>query len=226
MLRKSVVFLFTLILTLSAFAQSGGDPLSSLSVPPMTYLYSDYDAALVVTFGSAYTTAVTAHLTVVLSRATDGAHLQKLTYKATLTPGSNVLTLSVPARLVAKALARGCDMLSVTLKAPGHLRAAASGAVAYDSHSCPLAVAFTRAQSTVYADVPMPFAAYGSCGTRPYLYTWDFGDGNTGVGSSVVHAYAADPASQGDSSYTVTLTVQDATGQEVQKTMAVYCLAR
>ncbi len=40
---------------------------------------------------------------------------------------------------------------------------------------------------------PVPFTAYGSdLGNDPITFTWDFGDGNIGVGDTVQHAYGND----------------------------------
>ena len=47
------------------------------------------------------------------------------------------------------------------------------------------------------------FTGSASGGVSPYTYSWSFGDGSTGTGASVTHAYSS------EGPYTVTLTVQD-----------------
>ncbi len=60
---------------------------------------------------------------------------------------------------------------------------------------------------TPFAGEAVTFTASAS-GTTPMLFAWNFGDGGTGVGPSVVHTYAA----EGD--YTVHLTVTNACGTD------------
>jgi len=51
------------------------------------------------------------------------------------------------------------------------------------------------------------FSATASGGTSPYVYTWNFGDGETANGQDVKHVYSD------SKTYTVTLTVTDKNGQ-------------
>lgn len=55
---------------------------------------------------------------------------------------------------------------------------------------------------------PINFRARSTNGVQPITYHWVFGDGQTGSGVLVAHAYAA------PGSYTVSLTAQDATGAQ------------
>ena len=55
-----------------------------------------------------------------------------------------------------------------------------------------------------------------SCGINSY--SWDFGDGTTGSGSSVTHSFTS---SSGTTSYTVQLTVTDCIGQIDSTTMSI-----
>src|SRR3989442_16015513 len=50
------------------------------------------------------------------------------------------------------------------------------------------------------------FTATANGGTPPYFYNWNFGDGNKGTGSSIVHAY------QAAGNFITTLTVTDTVG--------------
>jgi PKD repeat protein len=61
------------------------------------------------------------------------------------------------------------------------------------------------------------FTATASGGAAPYTFSWDFGDGSTGNGLSVMHTYAK------AGTYNVTLTIKDSTGetQIVKKTVTV-----
>src|SRR5438132_13486628 len=63
------------------------------------------------------------------------------------------------------------------------------------------------------------FNATASGGTPSYSFSWRFGDGSTGTGASVTHAYSS------GGNFTVTLTVKDsgspqqtATSQKLVKT--------
>ncbi len=66
-----------------------------------------------------------------------------------------------------------------------------------------LTASFTYSPSTPQAGQQVTFTASASGGTSPYSFTWSFGDGSTGTGSSVTHIYSSAGA------YTVTLTVKD-----------------
>ena len=53
------------------------------------------------------------------------------------------------------------------------------------------------------------FTANATNGAPPYNYTWDFGDGSTGIGNPVSHSYS------NPSTYNVNLTVKDANSSQV-----------
>jgi PKD repeat protein len=59
---------------------------------------------------------------------------------------------------------------------------------------------------------PIQFGA-AAAGVGPLTYTWDFGDGTTGTGSSISHVYPVKGA------YTVVLTVTDGNGQTITATL-------
>jgi PKD repeat protein len=68
---------------------------------------------------------------------------------------------------------------------------------------------FTCAPTAPVVDQTVDFSGSIAAGTPPFTWSWDFGDGTTGSGQYVTHAYAA----PGD--YLVTLTVANACGQAV-----------
>ncbi len=68
--------------------------------------------------------------------------------------------------------------------------------------------AFTWSPAAPVAGQPATFNATAQ-GSPPFTYSWTFGDGGTGSGSQVGHTYAS------AGSYTVTLTVSNACGQQV-----------
>lgn len=70
----------------------------------------------------------------------------------------------------------------------------------------PLSTGFTFLPSPPTANSPVTFTASTSGGTAPYAYSWDFGDGSTGVDSSISHSYS------GSGNYTVGLQVSDSGG--------------
>jgi PKD repeat protein len=53
---------------------------------------------------------------------------------------------------------------------------------------------------------PVHFSGSASGGCSPYIYEWDFGDGNSGSGQNPTHQYTS------EGTYTATLTVTDDTG--------------
>jgi len=63
----------------------------------------------------------------------------------------------------------------------------------------------TASASPFFGYPPLEVSFQGKVvgGTAPYNYTWSFGDGSTGVGSAVVHTYAA------KGSYVAVLTISD-----------------
>src|SRR6266571_3618382 len=66
-----------------------------------------------------------------------------------------------------------------------------------------LSGSFSYSPSSPQAGQQITFTAGATGGTTPYTFSWSFGDGSTGTGSSVTHAFSS------AGSYTVTLTVRD-----------------
>src|SRR5437667_1727998 len=67
----------------------------------------------------------------------------------------------------------------------------------------PLSTSFTVSPSNPIVNTPVTFTSTTTGGTSPYITTWNFGDGSTGTGASVTHAYLS------AGNFTVTLTVKD-----------------
>lgn len=70
---------------------------------------------------------------------------------------------------------------------------------------------FSLGKTTYTTIQPVTFEASVKGGAKPYSYEWDFGDGNSADGALVEHTFAQ----AGD--YSVTLTVTDANGTEVEQ---------
>src|SRR5437016_2047400 len=66
-----------------------------------------------------------------------------------------------------------------------------------------LAASFTYSPSSPQTGQSVSFTGSASGGLSPYRYSWNFGDGSTGAGSSAGHTYSS------AGSFTVTLTVKD-----------------
>lgn len=82
------------------------------------------------------------------------------------------------------------------------------------------------AQASVNNDAPLPgvavlFSATGSHDLQGDIvsYHWEFGDGTTGTGETILHTY-----SEGDRYYVVTLTVTDESGEMAQTNLGVNVL--
>ncbi|TMI16818.1 PKD domain-containing protein, partial [Candidatus Bathyarchaeota archaeon] len=78
-----------------------------------------------------------------------------------------------------------------------------------------LTASFTFSPANPQVGQAVSFTASASGGTQPYAYSWTFGDGGIGSGSSVTHSY------QAAGSYNVVLTVIDAGGQTAKSTQTV-----
>src|SRR5437870_8230351 len=66
-----------------------------------------------------------------------------------------------------------------------------------------LATSFTVSPSTPLANVPVSFTATTTGGAMPYAINWNFGDGSTGTGASILHTFL------NAQSFTVTETSTD-----------------
>jgi chitodextrinase len=71
---------------------------------------------------------------------------------------------------------------------------------------CELQTGFTNNPTNLIAGQTTRLSALVSGGVQPYSYTWNFGDGGSGGGQTIIHSY------QKAGSYTTTLTVTDAAG--------------
>src|SRR5205807_5068978 len=78
-----------------------------------------------------------------------------------------------------------------------------------------LTASFTFSPANPHVGQAVSFTGSASGGTQPYTYSWTFGDGGIGSGSSVTHSY------QAAGSYNVVLTVIDAAGQTASSTQRV-----
>src|SRR5438309_282358 len=75
-----------------------------------------------------------------------------------------------------------------------------------------LDVEATESATTVASGTAITFAASATGGAGgPYTYTWDFGDGSTGIGSIVTHSFA------NSGSYIPKVTVADSSGVSYQR---------
>jgi len=81
--------------------------------------------------------------------------------------------------------------------------------------STPLSASFTYSPSNPTILASVSFNASATGGTQPYSYSWDFGDGSTGTAQSTTHSYLL------PGTYSVTLTVDDASGTEVSTSQTV-----
>ncbi len=78
-----------------------------------------------------------------------------------------------------------------------------------------------------YAPFNVTFSGSATGGTAPYNFTWSFGDGSSGAGPSVSHAYGTLPAgcTTLQCPVNVTLVVRDATGAQSSTTAQVILLS-
>ncbi|HYY90697.1 MAG TPA: alkaline phosphatase family protein, partial [Candidatus Dormibacteraeota bacterium] len=72
----------------------------------------------------------------------------------------------------------------------------------------PLSASFTYSPTSPQAGQQVTFTASANSGTAPYSFSWNFGDGSSGTGSSAVHTYLA------GGTYTVVLTVKDSSSSQ------------
>ena len=99
--------------------------------------------------------------------------------------------------------------------------AAAAAVTPYAPADTQAPTAVLTASDTAFQGDPLSFSAAGSSDNRGITsYQWTFGDGTSASGKSVTHTYAA------GGTYTVTLTLQDAAGNETSKTQAVTVTAQ
>ncbi len=83
----------------------------------------------------------------------------------------------------------------------------------------PLATSYTFSPVNPQTGQAVSFLAAASGGTGQFTYSWDFGDGNMGVGVSVTHAYSA------SGNFTVALTARDSASNTVSATRTVSVVA-
>jgi phosphatidylinositol-3-phosphatase len=69
-----------------------------------------------------------------------------------------------------------------------------------------LKASFSMSQNNVQTSQRVSFTGTATGGTPPYSYNWNFGDGNTAIGSSTAHSY------QSANNFTAALTVTDTAG--------------
>ncbi len=79
----------------------------------------------------------------------------------------------------------------------------------------PLATSFSFNPSSPAVNTPVTFTASATGGTSPYTFSWSFGDGATGAGSTVTHAYTA------AGTYSVIETGADAAAHTATSTLSV-----
>jgi PKD repeat protein len=81
--------------------------------------------------------------------------------------------------------------------------------------AAPLSVVASAAPSSVSAGQTVAFSVVPSGGTGPFSYSWQFGDGSTGSGSTVDHTYST------GGTYAVLVWANDSAGESVEQTFQV-----
>jgi len=81
--------------------------------------------------------------------------------------------------------------------------------------AAPLSATLSASLTSATTGQTVSFSSSATGGTGALSYAWEFGDGSTATGTTVIHSY------QNAGSYTVTLWVNDSSGASVQKTVAV-----
>ena len=148
---------------------------------------------------------------------------QSVTLTASATQGSGTYTY------VWTGLPPGCSIVATTAtctpagpaRYPVSVKIADSNGVAADSTSVVLVVA-QRLSASIYATPTYPtsgeqvnFTSNATGGTGSLSFSWAFGDGSTGTGSVVSHAYGS------VGSYNVTVWVNDTSGGSVMQSLNV-----
>lgn len=111
--------------------------------------------------------------------------------------------------------AGGSYSVALSVRDAGGQTTTATQTITVTSPPPALTTSFTYTPSSPESGQQIMFAASASGGTTPYSFSWTFGDGVTGTGSSVSHTY------QTAGSYTVVLTVTDSGGQRASATQTV-----
>jgi PKD repeat protein len=91
-----------------------------------------------------------------------------------------------------------------------------SAAIPSSSSTIPPVLATFTFPSVATVGSPVSFSATIWCGTAPYSYAWNFGDGTTSTGVSTTHTFATTRP------YSVSLTVTDANGKSFTSQQTVY----
>jgi PKD repeat protein len=94
--------------------------------------------------------------------------------------------------------------VTVLVTEPLGVKASAHRSVAIDAE---LGAPVLQGPSTAATGATLSFSAVAVGGSAPYSFRWSFGDGATGTGPSMVHAYSS------SGTYRVTVTVTDAAGE-------------
>ena len=79
----------------------------------------------------------------------------------------------------------------------------------------PLTASFTHSPASPLVGQAVTFTGSAAGGVSPYSYSWSFGDGGNGMGSSVSHTY------QSPGNYSVIFTVTDSKGQTAGSTQTI-----
>ncbi len=82
-----------------------------------------------------------------------------------------------------------------------------------------LSASVTAQPTSGTAPLKVSFTGSASGGVAPYNYSWSFGDGSTGSGTSVTHTYAS------VGNYSATLTVTDSSGTKATKSTPISVVA-
>lgn len=108
--------------------------------------------------------------------------------------------------------AKGTFTVTLTVSDSGTHTARATRSVAVTPA---LVVSFTLTPTLPVAGETVSFTGSATGGTTPYSYGWNFGDGSTGAGATVSHAFAS------AGSYRVTFIASDSAGHSLGVTKSV-----